>query len=150
MMANLSGWLESGDIERRAADRKEIARLLAVVDRYLHDADVRSLSADGRFANAYEAGLTLATIVLRASGYRTRTSGGGHHFRTIDLLPTLLGAQERSRAAYLNKCREKRHRVAYQEAGKTSAKEVEELLDEVLHLRNDVIAWLKHTHPDLI
>ena len=48
-----------------------MADLLRIVDRDLKDASILELSADRRFVTAYNAALRLATIVLRASGYRT-------------------------------------------------------------------------------
>lgn len=149
-MDNLRDWLKSGDVERRRATRDEIARLLAGADCCIHDAAVPGVSRDGRFKNAYEAALNLATIVVRASGHRIRSSSAGHHYRTIALLPDLLGEEHRRRANYLNKCREQRNDVMYRDVGKTSEKEVAELLDEVMHFRNDVVAWLEENHPELL
>ncbi len=95
---SLSAWLADGVIKSQESNRTEISRLLAVVDRDLTDASVPGLSVDRGFATAYEAGLQLATIVLRASGYRASASAGGHHWRTIALLTELMGPTADARA----------------------------------------------------
>ena len=45
---SLSEWLDEGRVKRQRADRAEIRRLLAVVDRDLTDADVSRVSLDRR------------------------------------------------------------------------------------------------------
>ena len=90
---NLEKWLADGSIKAHKPSRPEIHRLLAIADWDLKDANIKGLSVDRRFATAYSAALQLATVVLRASGYRASSSTGGHHWRTIGLLPELMGAQ---------------------------------------------------------
>ena len=72
MKMNLQNWLNEGRLQRHSTSVKEIADLLKVVDRDLADAAIKEISADRRFATAYNAALQLATIVLYASGYRTK------------------------------------------------------------------------------
>ena len=50
--------------------REEIANLLAVGDRNLHDSGVEGLSPDTRLALAYGAALEFARTALSAAGYR--------------------------------------------------------------------------------
>jgi len=59
------------------ASRAEIKDLRAVVRRNLSDAQIRKLSDDGRFGHAYDAARILANIIVRASGHRVKTDGGG-------------------------------------------------------------------------
>jgi hypothetical protein len=56
-------------LKRQPTSRSEIDSLFRVVDRDLEDAAVPGVSADRRFATAYNAALQLATVVLRAHGY---------------------------------------------------------------------------------
>ena len=63
--------------------------MFRIVDRDITDADIKEISADRRFATAYNAALQLATIVLYASGYRTTQSG--HHWATLKALTDLIG-----------------------------------------------------------
>jgi hypothetical protein len=74
--------------ERRVAleptTKDEIDDLRALYKRYLTDANVEALSDDGRFDRAYGAARTLATIVIRAEGYRVK--GQGAHYSTFRAL----------------------------------------------------------------
>jgi hypothetical protein len=91
MKMNLQNWLNEGRLQRHNTSTKEIADLLKVVDRDLADAAIKEISADRRFATAYNAALQLATIVLYASGYRTGKSG--HHWVTFKILPEVMGPE---------------------------------------------------------
>ncbi|HUV73023.1 MAG TPA: hypothetical protein VMW79_01820 [Anaerolineae bacterium] len=77
----LNRLLAEGNLRRHRTSAREIADLLTLVDRDLADAAVEEVSADRRFAIAYEAALQLATITLYAAGYETH--GTGHHFNTF-------------------------------------------------------------------
>ena len=146
---DLRRWLAEGSIKTHDPSRPEIHRLLAVADRDLKDASIKGLSVDRRFATAYAAALQLATVVLRASGYRASSSAGGHHWRTIKLLPTLMGLQQQERGLYLDSCRRARNQGDYDRIGVVSESELLELLGDALGFRNEVLAWLSTKHPDL-
>ena len=60
----LNRLLAEGKLRSHRTSAREIADLLGVVDRDLADAAVQDVSADRRFAIAYEAALQLATITL--------------------------------------------------------------------------------------
>ncbi len=147
---SLSDWLADGAIKPQVSNRTEILRLLAIVDRDLTDASVTGLSVDRGFATAYEAGLQLATIVLRASGYRASASTGGHHWRTIALLTELMGPEQSERARYLDSCRRARHQADYDRTGVASADELAELLDDMRTFRVEVLEWLQKHHAELL
>jgi len=106
------------------------------------------LSADRRFAIAYNAALTLATIVLHASGYRA--VGLGAHWSTIQALPEIMGSPAQARADYLDACRTRRNLADYSRAGVTSDAEAAELLEEAKAFRADAVAWLGAHHPSLL
>lgn len=146
---NLSDWLADGSIKKQPPTRNEIHGLLAVASRDLADANVPEVSRDRRFSTAYGAALQLATVVLRASGYRTSTTAGGHHWRTIKLLHELMGAGQKDRAAYLDSCRRARNQADYDHIDVVSAAELTELLNDVLEFRVEVLDWLEKSHPDL-
>ena len=97
-----------------------MADLLRVVDRDLGDAEIQQLSADRRFATAYSAALELATIALHAAGYRS--TGKGHHWAIIHVLPEIMGTGSQNRADYLNNCRSKRNVTEYDRAGEISGR----------------------------
>lgn len=137
---SLQTWLSEGRLRPHSGSEQETADLLRVVERDLADAGILALSADRRFTTAYNAALQLATIVLRASGYRT--AGVGHHWITFQTLPELMGAALQVRADYFDACRRKRNIADYDAAGEISDAETEELLAEVLEFRRDVQEWL--------
>jgi uncharacterized protein (UPF0332 family) len=139
--------LAEGKLRRHRTSAREIADLLGVIDRDLADASVDAISADRRFAIAYEAALQLATITVYASGYETR--GTGHHFNTFQALRETMGATGEDYADYFDTCRSKRATTSYDRAGEISDTEVEALLEEVKGFREKVLAWLRKNHPQL-
>ncbi len=145
----LGDWLASGDLQKQAASAQEIRRLWEVVGRDLADAGVGGLTTDRRFNTAYDAAYGLATIVLRAAGYRVRGSSAGHHWLTFAALPELLGPGAEARARYYQACRRKRHQATYERAGVATEVEVEELLADVGEFREAVEAWLRERRPEL-
>lgn len=146
---SLRDWVADGSVKRLAPKRGEIRSLLAVADRDLADANVRGLSADRRFATAYAAALQLATVALRARGYRTSGSSAGHHFKTIALLPESMGPDQKKRARYLDACRKLRNQADYDRVNVVSERDLQELLKDTLAFRNDVLDWLAREHPEL-
>lgn len=147
---SLSDWLADGTVKRQATRASEIERLFALVDRDLADASIPELSVDRRFTAAYGAALELATIVVRASGYRVSSSAPGQHFKTIALLPQLMGDSQRERREYLDSCRRARNEASYDRINVVSDAEVQELLEEVGGFRSSVVAWLQEHHPGLV
>lgn len=144
---SLKDFLDKGQLKSHRTNRREIADLMAVVERDLSDASLQGLSYDRRFAIAYNAVLQLATIVLYASGFRASRSG--HHWITINVIPDLMGEGFRDAARYFDSCRIKRHGVDYDRAGTVGEREVEELLREAVWFKDEVQVWLKAEHPDL-
>lgn len=140
--------LADGYLRQHRTSSKEISNLLWVADRDLADAAIPQLSADRRFATAYNAALQLATIALHAAGYRA--VGVGHHWATLQVLPEIVGLQAQERADYLNHCRSKRHVTDYDRIGEISDREVAEILAEVRAFRKDLLAWLQRRHPGLL
>lgn len=145
----LDDLLANGRLKRHRPSAAETRDLLAVADRHLRDASLSELSDDGSFTAAYGAVLALATIVIGASGYRVGRVPG-HHRLTIDLLPVLVGAQERARARYFDACRRKRNQADYERAGAATTAEVEALIEAAVEFRQDVLVWLESDHPLLL
>jgi len=146
----LRDWLSSGEIEERPATREEIARLAALAERDLSDAQVEGVSLDRRFAAAYEAALSLAAVALRAAGYRIRGSSPGHHWLTFAALPEVMGDQVRGRADYYQSCRRKRHQATYERISVVSQAELDDLLAAAKAFRGEVLQWLASNHLELL
>ena len=87
---NWKHWLDKGDVQKAHVNRKSLTDLANLVDRDLKDAQVASLSADRRFAIAYNAALNLANYVIRTNGYRV-TAKVGHHRITFLVAGKTLG-----------------------------------------------------------
>ena len=145
---SLQSLLAEGKLRPHRTSAKEIAELLEMVDRDLADAAFPQISADRRYATAYNAALALATIMLHASGYRS--AGIGHHWTTIQALPEIAGPQAQARADYLDNCRTRRNLADYSRAGVIAGTEAEELLAEARAFRKDVLEWLRVNHPSLL
>lgn len=148
MKMNLQNWLNKGQLQRHNTSAKEIADLLKVIDRDLADAAIKEISADRRFATAYNAALQMATIVLYASGYRAGKPG--HHWVTLKVLPEVMGSEVQDRADYFNSCRSTRHVTDYDRAGVVSDAAADEILEEAKSFKEQVIKWLKAKHPNLL
>ena len=145
---SLQDWQNNGWLRPHQSSKQEIAGLISIVDRDLHDASASNLSSDWKFGIAYNAALKLCTILLHASGYRPEREL--QHFRTLAALAEILGAARAGDAAYLDVCRKKRNTVEYDMAGATSEVEAAELLKFATELRKDVMSWLKKNHPKLL
>ena len=72
--------LQAQRIKSHRTSRQELDDLRDVVERDLQDAAVPAVSADRRFATAYNAVLQLGKMVIACAGYRV--AGPGHHLTT--------------------------------------------------------------------
>ncbi|MCX6560781.1 MAG: hypothetical protein NTZ26_09755 [Candidatus Aminicenantes bacterium] len=143
---SLAQWAENGWIKPEPSSAQEIANSFSIVNRDLNDVK-GALSADWRLGIAYNAGLKLAMILLRAEGYRTDRQS--QHYRTIHAIPLILGKEFIEGSEYLHACRSKRNTVEYTMAGAATHSDAQELIDFVVKLREVVRDWLKRLHPEL-
>jgi len=139
--------LREGRIRRHRTNRQEIASLFQVVERDLADAAIKALSADRRFATAYNAALQAATAVMYSEGYRAH--GIGHHSTTFEFLKEAMGTGIISLADYFDDCRHKRNRADYIGVGYISMTEAEDLLREAGEFAAQAQAWIQTHHPEL-
>ena len=144
---SLEQWANNGWLRSHKTSAREIADLLAIVDRDLKDAE-GDISADWQYGIAYNAALKLCTILLHASGYRPEKSLA--HYRTLAALPLILGERHKDDANYLDTCRTKRNTAEYDRAGVTTEEDAGELIGFVRELRAEVIDWLRKNHPKLL
>ncbi|MFN3322368.1 MAG: SAV_6107 family HEPN domain-containing protein [Bryobacteraceae bacterium] len=139
--------LKARRIRRHVTSEQEIEDLRAVVSRDLRDARVAELSADRRFATAYNAVLQLAKMVLACSGYRA--AGPGHHETTLEALEIAMGSGVADTAVYFDVCRRKRHQLDYDFADAATATEAEELIEKAEEFRELVEEWIRRRCPQL-
>jgi len=139
--------LREGRIRRHRTNRQEMASLFQVVERDLADAAITALSADRRFATAYNAALQAATAVMYSEGYRAH--GIGHHATTFEFLKEAMGPDITSLANYFDDCRRKRNRADYIGVGYISMTEAEDLLREAREFTTQAQAWIQTHHPKL-
>lgn len=147
MKVSLEDWLNEGRLKTHKTSQKEINQLFTVFERDISDTQAEALSADRRFATAYNAALMAARAALAASGYRT--SGEGNHYWTIQSLAFTLQLDAKTIRKF-NKLRQKRNISDYEMIGMVSEQEVTEMIALAQDLRSMVEEWLKKNHPELI
>lgn len=144
---SLEEWKNNGWLKEHRTSPQEIANLFAIVRRDLEDAKAQQVSADWRFGIAYNAALKLCTILLVSEGFRPDKNLA--HYRTLQALPLILGANKKADAAYLDTCRVKRNIAEYEMAGTATTADADELIHFANDLLKEVEAWLTWQHPDL-
>jgi len=143
----LTDWLNEKRFKPHKTSKKEIDQLLAVFERDMADAKVKTLSADRRFSTAYNAALMVSIAALAASGYRA--SSEGHHYWTIQSLAHTLRLDATTIRKF-NKFRQKRNISDYEMIGMVSEQEVDEMIALARELHKMVVEWLEKHHPELI
>ena len=124
----------------------EIAQLRALARRCLADAAIEMMSPEGRFQQAYGAARALATIVVRASGYRARQPGA--HYNTFLALEAAERGTFSTHAAYFDICRTVRNELSYDNPEGVSETELKEILRLVPEFKRAVDSWLARHHPE--
>jgi uncharacterized protein (UPF0332 family) len=146
-MTSLETWLQQGWLKRYETSGQELGEQLAATDRDLEDAR-KDLSNAWRFAIAYTAALRLCGVVLSAAGYRAAREQ--QHYRTIAVLPLIMGQELQELSTYLNQCRSKRHEVTYEPMTSVSWEEATELIAAAEELRDLVRDWLAREHGEFV
>jgi len=144
----LKQWQDNGWLKAHKTSKEEIGNLLAIVDRDIKDASEGEISTDWSFGIAYNAALKLCTILLYAEGYKAERNL--QHYRTIQALPLIFGAERKSDADYLDTCRAKRNIVEYDYIGGVTSDNARELIEYAKDLKTDVERWLSKNHPGLL
>ena len=140
--------LAANRVRRHTTSRQELTDLRAVIARDLQDAAVAGLSADRRFATAYNAVLQLTKMVVACASYRV--VGQRHHQTTFEALELAMGPSITALAAYFDTCRRKRNLVEYDLANVATETETEELLRQAQQFVQVVEAWIAQNHPTLV
>jgi hypothetical protein len=119
--------LQAQRIRQHRTSVQELDDLRNLIERDLQDAAVPALSADRKFATAYNAILQMAKMVIACEGYRV--VGPGHHLTTFECLENAMpGLPVSALVAYFDTCRRKRNQVDYDSANIATETEAEELI----------------------
>lgn len=145
----LKSYVEGGKLRAQPASASEVAALRRVILRDLRDARLAGLSADRRFATAYNAALQAARLMIAAAGYRL-SSDAGHHRLAFEIAGMLLAPEAGALMAYFDVCRRKRNQIDYDHASVASETEADELCEKADEFRKLALEWVLRTHPGLI
>lgn len=137
--------LQTQRLRSHQTSRQELDDLRDVVERDLQDAALEALSADRRFATAYNAVLQLAKMVIACAGYRV--VGQGHHMTTFEGLELAMGQPISALVAYFDTCRRKRNQVDYDCANAATESEAADLLTKAEEFRDLVEDWIQQHYP---
>jgi len=136
--------LKKQKVKLHQTSHEELHDLRAVVQRDLKDAKLDQLSADRRFATAYNAVLQLAKMVIACEGYRV--TGASHHQTTFEALQVAIGKQVSALVPYFDGCRRKRNQVDYDMANAATETEAKELIQKAEEFENLVEEWIRKRH----
>ena len=139
-----NGWLVSND-----TTEAEIAQLFSVVDRELSDAATQGISVDGKFMHAYDAGLILCMIPLRARGYKV-AKGSGHHKRAIESLTLTISQELRDISDQIEIASRKRGQAMYDHVDVVEERDANVLIQTAKNLRATVLEFLRQNYPQLL
>ena len=120
----------------------------ALVARDLADAGIAGLSADRRFATAYNAALQAANMAIACAGYRV-TAKTGHHKISFHSIKVAVGARADKYADYFETCRRKRNVIDYTRSHVATETEAKEILDKATEFYEFVEAWIDSKFPNL-
>ncbi len=127
--------------------KQELDGIRQMVTTNLNDANVAGLSSQGRYEFAYNAARLVATIVIRASGYRV-TSKTGHHWVTFQALEAANSAFLMA-AAHFDAARRKRNDFSYDTPISISETDADELVAAVKQFQLDAEKWIRARTPTL-
>lgn len=140
--------LASHDVQHHRASKKELDDIRALVARDLADATVAGLSADRRFATAYNAALLAANMAIACAGYRV-TAKTGHHKITFDSIKLALGSGADKYADYFETCRRKRNVIDYTRSHVATETEATEIVEKATEFHEVVERWITSKFPNL-
>jgi uncharacterized protein (UPF0332 family) len=139
--------LANNDVQRHQTSKKELDKLRAVIARDLGDASLAGVSADRRFATAYNAALQAAKMAIACAGYRV--VGAGHHRISFEVVKLAMGKPADSYSDYFDRCRRKRNVIDYDDAFVATETEATEILAKAQEFIKVVEQWIAKAHPSL-
>ena len=139
--------LANNEVQRHKTSKKELDKLRAVIARDLGDASLDGVSADRRFATAYNAALQAAKMAIACTGYRV--IGAGHHRISFEVVKLAMGNPAEKYSDYFDRCRRKRNVIDYDEALVASETEAAEMVTKAREFVLLVERWIATAHPSL-
>ena len=140
--------LAKGEVKAHRTSKQELDNIRRLIARDLADASVMALSADRRFATAYNAALQAGTISIACSGYRV-SARAGHHAVTFEAATLALGPESARFTDYFEACRRKRNTIDYQNSSVATVTEANELVLKAKEFHLFVEAWVAANHAPL-
>jgi len=134
-------------VAREPTHKSELDDLRALVARNLDDAQVRGVSAQGRYEFGYNAARLMATIVIRACGYRV-VARTGHHYWTFTALETADATFEKA-AANFDAARSRRNDFSYDAPVEISDTDAGDLIEAARQFHRAAETWIAAKDPSL-
>ena len=138
--------LANREARKLKTSKKELDNVRAQIARELADASLAGLSADRRFAIAYNATLQAANMAIACAGYRI-VSKVGHHRASLESTKLVLGKAAHKHADYFETCRRKRNTIDYTFSNVATDTEAKEILVQAKQFYVEVEDWITKNHP---
>ena len=135
-------------VQLHTTSKQELDGLRALIERDLTDAALAGLSADRRFATAYNAALQTTKMVIACAGYRV-ASAPGHHRLHFEAARIALGSSGDRFLDYFETSRRKRNVIDYDYAFVATETEAEEILSEANKFNAFAEQWISLENPSL-
>ena len=139
-------FLAKGEVKTHNSSRQELDNIRSLIARDLADAALPGLSADRKFATAYNAALQTGKMAIACSGYRV-TARAGHHAITFGAARLALGPEAAMLTDYFDACRLKRNVIDYNNSSVATETEAEELLRIAHQFYSLLENWIAESHP---
>jgi uncharacterized protein (UPF0332 family) len=139
--------LANNRVKRHKTSKKGLDSIRAVIVRDLADASVDGVSADRRFATAYNAALQGAKMAIACAGYRV--AGAGYHKISFEAVKLAIGKAADPYSDYFDRCRRKRNVIDYDDAFVATETEAEEIVVKAKEFIGMVERWVAKVHPSL-
>lgn len=138
--------LANKDAQKHKTSKKELDNMRALIARDLADASLAGLSADRRFATAYNAALHAANMAIACAGYRI-VSKVGHHRVSLESTKLVLGKAAHKYADYFETCRRKRSTIDYTFSNVANDTEAKEIVVQAKQFYVEVEDWITKNNP---
>ena len=140
--------LANNEIKQHKTSKAELDKIRVAIHRDLADASLKGLSADRRFATAYNAALQATKMAIACAGYRV-TAGGGHHRISFEAVRLAVGKAADGYADYFDRCRRKRNVIDYDDANVATETEAQEIVEKAVEFVAAIEQLIAAKYPSL-